>query len=371
MAKVCRRQKGMTSPALSLSKAVIAGFVTLMLLSAEPTPARACLACIAMPTESIADKMLAADAVVLLREDPGNPFAFRVVFDLKGSAETAGSIPFLVDTATRFKLAQHPEDAVLATWSADVGWTRLDHAGPELQQVARAILASADTWDADAAHDLRFEFFAALHDSPEPSVQQLALIELARIPYPQLRQMQPTIHRQEVASRLSDRLWSDWAPIYIVLLGLSDDPKDQAFVRRAMTLIMQNHTRTNLIPWTTAFIEVDGIDALTALEQAYFGEVARKPLELRDIGLALANHATTGSAEVQDRIATLFRAVAGDHPDLAAVIAGQLLQTEDWSQSKVFAVFLDEGLIADPGDEFVVASYIAAAREAQSKIVDN
>ena len=87
----------------------------LVALLALASPAAACLACIAMPSESLADKAAISDTVALLRPDPADLFRFVAVAYLKGGP-VADPIPFLVSRARAAELAasvEHGHDHAL------------------------------------------------------------------------------------------------------------------------------------------------------------------------------------------------------------------------------------------------------------------
>jgi hypothetical protein len=171
--------------------------------------AAACLVCIALPERTIADRMIDAGTLVLAREDPGRPFAFAPTATLKGAAEGL-PIPFLVDSATRRRLAADPGAAVLFARDAE-GWTRLADADAEVVEMTRAILAAATEWDAEDDHAARFAFFADRHDHSNPTIRELALAEISRSPYALIRGMTPRLTRAEIVRVLRDPKWAEWA----------------------------------------------------------------------------------------------------------------------------------------------------------------
>jgi hypothetical protein len=254
-------------------------------------PAAACLVCIALPERTLADRVIEAEAVVLARPDPARPFAFAPVAALKGDAARP-AIPGLVDSATRRRLAADPEAAVLFARDAD-GWTRLADATPELRADVETILAAAPAWDAEADHAARFAFFAERHDHPDAGVRALALAEISRAPYALIRTMPPRLGRAEVVRLMRDPRMAEWAPIHILFLGLSDDPEDHAFVRRAFDAASRTGG-AHLAAWATALAEIDGPPAIDRLRALYFEESGRSPEDLRAVVTAFATLADGG-----------------------------------------------------------------------------
>jgi hypothetical protein len=329
-----------------------------------PTPAVACLVCITVPQRTLADAVIEADAVVLAREDATRPFAYAPVAILKGN-EPITAIPSLVDSTTRRRLAADPDAAVLFAHDG-AGWTRLGHAGPDARRMIEAILAAAPAWDRDPDHAGRFAFFAARHDHADPLVRELALAEISRAPYAQIRTMTPRLTRAQIVSVLRDPKWVDWAPIHILFLGLSDDPADHAFVRRAFDAAARGDRQ--LAAWATALAEIDGPPAIERLRRRYFEDASRTPEEVRAIVTAFATLARGGDPALRPGIDAAFRALASGPPALAAEAARQLAWAQDWSQAATFADLIASGALDDPAAEFVISIYLEAAGEALGPI---
>lgn len=288
----------------------------LFALAAEP--AAACLVCIALPERTVADQVIEAQTAVLAREDPEKPFAFAPVVAVKGDA-AGPAIPGLVDSATRRRLAADPEAAVLFARDAD-GWTRLADATPELRVTVETILAAAPAWDAEADHASRFVFFAARHDHADAGVRALALAEISRAPYALIRTINPRLGRAEVVRLMRDPKMAEWAPIHILFLGLSDDPEDHAFVRRAFEAASVRGG-LHLAAWATALAEIDGPPAIDRLRALYFEEPSRTPEDLRAVVTAFATLAEGGDPALRPGIDAAFRGLASGPPALAGEAA--------------------------------------------------
>jgi hypothetical protein len=353
-------ETGRAGPARTLP--IVVAFLAAMVFAA--TPAVACLVCITVPQRTIADAVIEADTVVLAREDATRAFAYAPVAILKGG-EAIAAIPFLVDSTTRRRLAADPDAAVLFAYDG-ADWTRLGHAGAEARRMIEAILAAAPAWDRDPDHAGRFDFFAARHDHADPLVRELALAEISRAPYAQIRTMTPRLTRTQIVSVLRDPKWVDWAPIHILFLGLSDDPADHAFVRRAFDAAARGDRQ--LAAWATALAEIEGPPAIDRLRGRYFEDPSRTPEEMRAIVTAFATLARGGDPTLRPGIDAAFRALASGPPALAAEAARQLAWAQDWSQAATFADLLASGEIEDPAAEFVIAIYLEAAGEALGPI---
>jgi hypothetical protein len=340
----------------------LAAILTSFALVAAATPSvQACVACIAMPRDSLADNVSEAEVVALLRPRPDDPFRYAPVTFLRGGPNVP-EVPFLVSRDRAAALAVNQDEAVVATWTAAGGWMIHDLAGTEMKSILRDVL-SRDLSSPQA----RGEFFGPLVLSADPALSRMAMIEISTLPYPVIREIPVRVPRQDVAKLLSDPVWADWAPVMILLFGLSDGPADKAFVRHAADAMAENSRTVHLAAWATALIEMDGDEGIAWLRDNYLGNPERSLLELREIGFALASHAARDDvqgAAVRDTLAGL----AAAEPAIAGALAKVLLDREDWSLAPDFKRWLDDGLIALPEDEFVITNYVllAAASKMES-----
>jgi hypothetical protein len=342
------------------SRAVIWSAAAIAALFFGTTPASACLACISMPEESLADKIIAADAVALLRPDPDDPFRFSAVEMLKGDPVQA-EIPFLVSRSRSSDFALDPNGALVATWTVAGGWAIHDFGGHGLRLALVDLLAQ----DLDAP-TARLDAFGPLLHHPESAVTRMAMIELATLPYDVLRGTDSRVTRQAVAAMLADPKWLEWAPVMVVLLGLSDAPEDVTFVRRAITLLAASDRTLHLAPFATALIEMDGQAGIDWLLSTYIDDPARSETEIEQVGLALASHAqredATGAA-----IRDVMGALAASRPPVAAALARAMIDRQDWSLAPEAARWLEDGRLTSPADAFLLTSYVLAAEAAQSE----
>ena len=333
--------------------------------SLAATAAKACAICISMPKDSVADAIIDADLVAILREDPAHPFHYSVQRTLFGASAIAPPPPFLVDSVMRARLASHPQEGALATWTKTGGWLLHGHASVALEQVAEHALEVSDVWMGADGVQARFDFFARHHAASDPAVQELALIELARMPYSMLRTLQPGIDRSHVAQRLVDARWLEWTPIYILILGQSDDDDDQEFVRRAAKAALARSGHGDLAAWVTAWIEVDGALAIKAIRRDYLSGQGVSDTDLRAIAMALAEQSVGGDAAVALQASRAMREAAALHPTVAGIAARALLAAKDWSAASMIAAQLERGAIEAPADVFIVEAYLAAVQDAE------
>lgn len=329
-----------------------------MPVAALGTAASACLACIAMPSESLADKAVAADAVALLRPDPDDPFRFVVTHWLKGGPVT-DPVPFLVSRARAAELAADPEAFIVATWSGPSGWAIHDLGSPALSAVLSDLIDAPPV----TPETLR-DWFGPLAGHDEPGIARMALIELASVPYSVLRETPVRLDRREVSRMVADPTWSEWAPIAIILLGLSPDPEDRAFIQRAADLALRSGRSAHLAAWVTALIEVDPEVAIERVLATGFSAVPEFPSQREAIILGLATHAARSDATGATVRGALAQ-MAAEHPDVAAALARAMTEREDWSLAADARRWRDAADTLSSSDEFLLTHYILSAEAAQ------
>lgn len=340
-----------------------AAFAFLLMASG---PAHACLVCIPLPERTLADHVADAAAVALARPDPDDPFRYAVSEYLKGDAVGApGGIPFLIDSTTRRRMAGDAEVfTILSRELPGSDWALHATGGAAMVSVVREVADRSDDWLADDGNEGRFAFFAALHDSPEPGVRSLALAEISGARYGLIRTLAPKLSRADVVRVLRDPTMFEWAPIHILLLGLSDDAADRAFVRSAFEAAGRSPAATTLGAWTTAYLEVDGAAALDRIRTAYIDDPARSEAQMIEIVRALSTFSAVAEPALGDDVLTHLGMLATARPGVAAEAARELSLAGDWSLAPLFEDLLANGVISAPEDEFAVTYHLALARDA-------
>jgi hypothetical protein len=326
-----------------------------------PAMASACLVCIDVPEDSLADRAVEAEVVALLRPSPNDPFRYVPVAFLKGGPAVP-AVPFLVSRPAAKVFDTDPSAATVGLVDATGSWSLHDQGSNDLADVLRLALASDLT-----TPEARLAFFGPLVVHPDPAVQQMALIEMATLPYPVLRGTVARPSRREVASRAFDVLWAQWAPVMILLLGTSDDPEDARLVRAAVDRLAASGHDTHLAAWITALIEVDGTAALDHLQHLFLDRSEGSVETFRALSLAFGEHAARRDQVGDAALATLSRLVE-TRPEGGGYLARVLMEREDWSGATRLARLRNTGRIADPADAFIIDQYIAAATDSATVV---
>jgi hypothetical protein len=272
-------------------------------------------------------------------------------------------IPILVDSTMRRRLAADGDAAVLFIREAG-RWKKLVYVDAPVRAMVDDILAAAPVWNAEPDGGDRFAYLAHRHDHPSDTIRLLALAEISRALYAQIRSVSPRLSRAAIARVLRDPKWGDWAPIHIPFLGLRDDPGDHDFVRRMTKLAASKGIRNNTAAWATALVEIDGMAGVDWLRETYFEDPDRMVEELREVAMAFDVLGRGGNPDLRPALAAALRGLAQDRSELAADAAKQLATLGDWSQVETFEELLASGQVTSPAAEFVIAYYLRSAHAA-------
>ena len=304
-------------------------FAAALALLALAMPAAACPVCIDKPEATLADRLLRADAVVIAREDPARPFHYAPIETLRGEAG-AVPIPLLLDSATRRRLAARPDDGVLFVRNGDA-WSGAGYADAVRRDTVAAILAEGPGWDEDPV--ARFAFFEALLHHREGELSRLAVDELSRAPYGQIRTMAKPLDGATASRALTDRTEIPWRAFHILMLGLSERPEHRALIRERNATAARLGWSRELDAWATALVEIDGPAGVARLAEDWFETPGRDVEALRAVITAFAVQAREGDPALRPSILAALHDLPSRRPDVAGSVAAALGEIGDFSQA--------------------------------------
>ncbi|WP_270730388.1 hypothetical protein [Shimia sp. Alg240-R146] len=177
------------------------------------------------------EKLVGSTTVVLARPSPTNPFQFVPAEHLFG-AEYAEPIPQLVDSITRRKISNTPQDRVLfAVNSASEKWERVGYIDADMRPILSEVMFRLPEWRSGNTED-RAAFFAGLLGHEVRSIHHLALRELDLLEYGELKSLGLEVDATQIMARLNILSETDLTPIRVLLLGLSSAPGLENFFRK-------------------------------------------------------------------------------------------------------------------------------------------
>lgn len=349
----------------SICKRVAAAAILAAHMSALPL-AGAAVACafhLSAPEKSAVDWVLETDHLVIARNTPDTPFVFSVTETLRDGGREV-EIAQLVDSNLRRRFTANPDEGMLFAYDSATGtWRSLAYLTRDFRAIVDRVLANMDSWEPGYAPE-RFEMFAPLQNDPDAGLRQLAILEIDKAPYTMLREIELSIP----VSNLLEDLWTPrgypYQSIRVLLLGLSgeDAAREEihAFIDRVATWDWAN----NLGAFATALVEIDGVNGVTRLEQAFFA-TPNQPLDkLEQVVEALAIHSGVGMAEVKTEIDAALARLIRARPETAPLVARQFGTRNDWSHAHQLETLVRAKEFSSSADLLTVAVYVAQAKGA-------
>ncbi|TMV10018.1 hypothetical protein FGK63_02860 [Ruegeria sediminis] len=312
-----------------------------------------------VPQPTMVDRLIESEHVVLVRQDPANPFRYKVVEDLSGMDADA-DIPNLVDSITRRRLARSQDDVVLFAREGAYGpWLRVAYIDSAMQPVLRSVLDQLPEWrlGEDAG---RFRTFAELLNHPDPVVGKLALRELDRADYGFLVSHKLQVDTGRILSRIDDRAEMDLRAIRVLLLGIAGGDAARDYLIRGMHRSAQLES-TLLGAFATAMIEMDGPESVRTIAETYLSGPAYSAATQEMIVEALALHSQYGDETMQSAVAEAMDHALQAAPHLAPAVARQFGARGVWSQSDTLSSLVRNGSVRSMADVLTVSQYIALA----------
>ena len=318
------------------------------------TAVSACMVCIELPEVTLTDQLWAADTVVFARPSAENAFKYAATSTLRGRIEDP--IPFLVSSAARRQFDRNEDIAALVLRMPDGTWDLRGLGGSELVEFAKVALQSERAWTDQANDPDRALAFRDMHDHSSPNLRRLALTELSRFPYIDLKSMDVGLSPDWIAERLFDVSWIAWQPILVHLLGLHRDPRAHEFIRQHALKIREE----DRLPWLVALIEVEG----EAGVQRILANTLQtdQPAQARLAAVqALTIHAEA-TPQLSPSLTAALRHLIADDAELAAFAAEPFLRRRDFSLAADAEAILSKGGVRDPASAFVLKHYVTLAR---------
>ncbi|WP_170424970.1 hypothetical protein [Ruegeria arenilitoris] len=323
----------------------------------------ACGVCIEKHEETVADRILDADAVVIARESPERPRTYVPVAYLYG-AEGGPAIPFLVDSSTRRRLERQPADGVLMLRTGE-DWAHVGYANAAWRMTAARIVETGPDWQ--NAPDARFAFFEELLHAGDQYLRRLAIDELSRAEYGRIRQMTQPITGEVARQYLGDRSSIPWHPFFILMIGLSDRDEDHTYLRERITVAARVGGGPQLDALATALVEIDGTDGTDRLVKDWFNAPGRSRQEIRSVISALTTHAVHGDPGLKDPVLAALAELSGRRPDVAGSVATAFWQIGDFTHAEAITSAIKnlpkkQARRIDAAELFAVSSYAYQSR---------
>ena len=283
-----------------------------------------------MPVETLADRLLDADALVLAREDPERPFHYAPVEILKGDPGKAPIDTFLPSVDRRV-LARYPQRHMLLARREPGGdWLALGIADADFERVVRRILDHAGSWQPmETDNPQRLAEFVPLLGHRDSRLHELAYLEIGRAPYAEIRRIATQVPIETVRGMLDEPRYLEWRNLAILMLAQSERPADRQRIRTTFEDKQRLGSTFNLGAWATAYLTIEGLRGLERIQRWYLTQPDRSLEELREIVTALSV-AVAADASLQEPVVAAYRALLDVHPSLAPDITRDLMAWRRW-----------------------------------------
>ncbi len=275
-------------------------------LLASAPKSEACQVCVPFPGESLADRILAAEHLVLARENPDQPFTLQAIRTIRQGDPVPPPLELFLDSSTRRQLSLDEDLSILCEWSPGTGkWRRLALNSRSLAPVVEAILQNREAWEVDPA--ARVDYFAGYLAHEASVLSDLARIEVYRAPYDQLIRYADRIPREVLLERLANPRLMEWHGLDILFLARTGIPEDQELIREKVENDARWPVASQRTAWAIALIEIDGMAGIERISQLYLNGPDRSPEDIAAIREAFRIHAEHGRPELRDPIANAIR----------------------------------------------------------------
>ncbi len=313
-----------------------------------------------MPSRTAVDWVLTGGAAVLARPGPENGISKTETKVLRGTGQISAP-PFLIDSATRRKLLQNPNDAVLFGRNENGSWIRIAYANADYRKALDGVAARAPDWRKEDYHPERFELFSRYLGHPDLELSKLALLEIDRAPYVLLRQLRSDIPVTYLTALLRSRDAYPYRPILALLLGLNRSAEAKILINDYIDRSAGWQWAEHLGPFATALIEQEGVNGVARLEP-FLTDPGQPLQKLESVVEALAIHHGVGTPAIRKAVFDVLTAFAGSRPAGSVLIARQFSQRRNWAFGASLEPLLESSENLSSGGKRVLAAYVAQSR---------
>lgn len=222
-----------------------------------------------------------------------------------------------------------------------------------------AVMKRTKTLD-EADWAARAAFFLGDLDDPDPLVRTTAYGEMARAPYPAMRELKPKLDNAALLGEYARATDVEARALIVLLLGLEGSEKSRRWIADALAQAARENNAAGLAALVTAFLEGSGVEGLKQIDEIYLGAAPHGVDEIHNIVVGLGVQGSRGGRIPQQDIVPLFRKILAAHPEAAGAIA-QIM--DGWSRFDLVAQMssLKDDARLDEGSKLLVANYLLSS----------
>ena len=264
--------------------------------------------------ESLVDRLLKNNQIVLARPDPQETLRFEIIDTLEG-APGASKIPLTLADIERRRLIANPGDAVLFARTGFFGnWQRIGYVTDRHRDLFKQITDRLPDWRKGLAED-RAALFARYVADEDPLVRTTALVELGRLPYATLRSLEHGTDAGQILDRLAVLPEHYLIPIRLQLIGLTKDRTVLGTLEDLLAEAVQAND-PNVLHYATAYVELGGASAVHTLSEAYLSDPDLSLDTRRKVMEAVALHLREGDPRLRVMLQWTLQQAGLSSPEL-------------------------------------------------------
>lgn len=328
-----------------------------------------CGACFRLPYESLLEKVLRWDQVVVAHpvdtfgsswkidrvirgKDLDNKELLHVITASEGSVSTLGGDQILRwDEYGKTWLAVCPVDGDLVRFLAG----------------ARA-LSPSDREPLPVRHQAqRLRYFLPYLEHADPQIADSAHAALANAPYAVLTELAADLDRDRLLTWIEDQsiAINKRVPLYITLLGICGDQSDAASLQRRIDLNQAGGGSGYLAALLTAHIELNGEGAVRFIEESYLRNHDRTLGEVVAAVDALRTHGEAKTIVARERIIASLQMLLRERAPLAELVIDDFARWQNWSIAPRLMEIYTEG--QQPWNNALIIRYMEACPLPEAK----
>ena len=152
------------------------------------------------------------------------------------------------------------------------------------------------------------------------------------------------------------------------MLGQSNHPDDQAYIRMKFENAAHYGLNTNLSAWVTAFVEAYPNTGIHEIEALYFSDKDRTPDELKEVCKGLSVLGSEGGIPYKSeiihrrrRIVRSYATLLDNHPVMAGEVARDLTKWKIQALVDPLSNIINDGSMLHLSSIFAVKYYLSKA----------
>jgi hypothetical protein len=263
----------------------------------------------------------------------------------------------------RRKLASNTSEAVLFSYSAEEGWRRIAYVDESFRFILDSALENRADWRMGMTKS-RLDFIVELRARDRPEDWALIIGELDKVPYQQLRDMDIDMSFEDLRAKLWSNEGYPYQAILALLLGLSGTPEARREIEEHLTRVEDWNWANNLGAYAAAYIELEGVDGLKNLEEAFLLDPSQPLDKLEQIVMALSVHNGLEDLEIRTAVHAALERLLANRPEAGAIVARQFSLRSDWSQVSLLEPLIRNRQATSVSDMLTISVYLGRAREA-------